>query len=167
MRNKFGLRVRVTLAALFAAVLGAGAAVSPAQAAYGGTCAANAICLYQGVGFWTQVAGDRWQSSFNNIINNGGCLNLGNAAWDNGTLVRDNSGSLMWTATSGYSNYAIRVYDWVNCNFSGPSRNIGYAANNTTYNMDNLNEYLFSNNNPNGFPLYHRITSIGISDPLG
>ena len=159
-------RIMAALAAIVVAVGLTVAPAAPARAAYGGTCATNAICLYQGVGLWTQVAGDRWQSSFNNIINNGGCLNLGNAAWDNGTLVRDNSGSLMYVVGSGYSNYAIRVYDWVNCNFSGPSRNIGYAANNTTYTMDNLNNYLFSNNNPNGFPLYHRITSIGISDPL-
>ena len=145
-----------------------GTTATPAQAAFGGVCANNSICLYQWTGLGAQVAGNRWQSSFSNIIyNHNGCLNLAGATWANGTLVNDNSGSLMYVVTGGYSNYAIRIYDWVNCNFSGPSRNIGYAADNTTYAMDNLNDYLFSNNNPTGKSPYHNITSIGISDPLG
>jgi len=158
----------VLVATLMSIGLSVGLGAAPANAAFGGVCANNSICLYQWTGLGAQVEGNRWQSSFNNIINyHNGCLNLGSATWANGTPVNDNAGSLMYVVTSGYSNYAIRIYDWVNCNFSGPSRNIGYAANNTTYSMDNLNYYLFSNNNPNGYSPYHRITSIGISDPLG
>ena len=141
MRDMIWQRVRITLTALFVALLGAtGAAVvaTPAQAAFGGNCATNSICLYQWTGFGAQVAGDRWQSSFNNIISQGGCLNVYSAYWDNGTAINNNSGSLMYVVSSGYANYAIRVYDWENCNASGPSRGIGYAANNTTYPMDNL-----------------------------
>lgn len=161
MKNRF-------LAALAAFVMALGVSLSgaaPAQAAFGGVCAGNSICLYQWTGLGAQVEGDRWQSSYNNIISNhGGCLNLGNATWDNGTLVRDNSGSLMWkTTVSGYQNYAITVFNWAGCNSSGPFRVIGYAGSaGSQYSLDHLGNYLYNNNNPTNTTLYHTISSIGI-----
>jgi hypothetical protein len=163
MRDKMWLRVRLALAVLFAAVLGAGGLANPAQAAFGGTCATNAFCLYQWTGLGAQVAGDRWQSSYTNIIvNHGGCLNLGSATWDNGTPVNDNTGSAMVnTGSNGgaYTQYAVTLFNWTNCNTSGQWKVIGYLGDNTSYALDNFNNYLYNNSS---ISLYHTVTSIGI-----
>lgn len=153
--------LRLALAGLLAAMLGAVSFVSPASAAFGGVCASNSFCLYQWTGLGAQVEGNRWQSSYNNIISGDGCLTLGSAAWANGTLVTDNSGSIMWkTTVGGYEQYAITVFNWQNCNASGPFKVIGYLGSaGSQYSLDNLNNYTYSNST---IKLYHTITSIGI-----
>lgn len=137
---------------------------APAQAAFGGICNGNAFCLYQWVGYGAQVEGNRWQSSYYNItVNHGGCLNLGNAAWANGTLVKNNSGSIMWkTVDSGWEQYAITVFNWDNCNTSGEWEVIGYLGGALSqYGLDNLTNYDYSDSG-SGMTLYHTINSIGI-----
>jgi hypothetical protein len=164
MLDKLGFRVRVTLAALFAAMLGAVGFVQPAQAAFGGICNGNAFCLYQWVGYGAQVEGNRWQSSYYNIVvNHGGCLNLGSATWANGTPVKNNSGSIMWkTVDSGWEQYAITVFNWDNCNTSGEWEVIGYAGGALSqYGLDNLTQYDYSDSG-SSMTLYHTINSIGI-----
>ena len=155
-------RLAVVVAAAF--TLTAAAGVAPAQAAFGGVCSGNAFCLYQWTGLGAQVENDRWQSSYTNIINNhGGCINLAGATWDNGTPVNDNSGSLMWkTVDSGYTQYAITVFNWTNCNTSGQWEVIGYLGGALTmYSLDNLHDYHYGDSG-SSIELYHTITSIGI-----
>lgn len=155
------------LAVVFAAalILTGGAATAPAHAAFGGVCNGNAFCAYQWTGLGAQVANDRWQSSYTNIINNhGGCINLAGATWDNGTAVNDNTGSLMWnTVDSGYDQYAITVFNWANCNTSGQWKVIGYLGGALSmYSLDNLNNYTYQSPPGTTMKLYHTITSIGI-----
>lgn len=164
MRPKMWLRVRLVLAVLFVSVLGVGVAASPAHAAFGGVCSGDAFCLYQWTGLGAQVEGNRWQSSYYNITNNhGGCINLAGATWANGTLVNDNSGSIMWkTQSSGYTQYAITVFNWTNCNTSGQWEVIGYLGSaGSQFSLDNLNNYDYSDSG-SSISLYHTITSIGI-----
>jgi hypothetical protein len=155
-------RILATLSALLLTLGLSLAGPAPAQAAFGGVCANNSFCLYQWTGLGAQVANNRWQSSYNNIIGGDGCLTLGSAAWANGTLVTDNSASIMWkTTVSGYENYAITVFNWQGCNAAGPFKVIGYLGSaNTQYSLDNLNNYVYSN--ATQYKLYHTISSIGI-----
>ncbi|MET0416530.1 MAG: hypothetical protein ABW022_10975 [Actinoplanes sp.] len=166
MKNRF----LAALAALFIALGISVAPASPAQAAFGGVCADNAVCLYQWTGLGAEVAGNRWQSSFNNIINSGGCLNITNAAkWANGTYVSDNSASLMYRVgnTSTYHPYYITVFNWANCQTGGGSKGMGYLAPNTQYSLDNLNNYYYTFPQVGPHKLYHTITSIEIRNPIG
>lgn len=148
------------LAMLTALTLGVTVGAAPAQAVYAGTCATNAICFYPWINFGGQASGDRWQSSFNNIVNyNGGCVNLYGATWDNGQPVNNNSGSLMYVSSSGYDDYVIRLYDWENCNGSGPNLLMAYAGTAETHKFADLRNLDFSGTIS---PLYHRVTSIKI-----
>src|SRR6185503_16165326 len=72
--------------------------------------------------------------------------------------------SLMWyTQSSGYTQYAITVFNWANCNTSGQWKVIGYlGAAGSTFNMDNLNNYTYQSPAGSTLKLYHTITSIGI-----
>lgn len=157
-------KLRLLLASLFAAALMVVSTPAPALAAFGGVCAGDSFCLYQWTGLGAQVEGNRWQTSYYNVINNhGGCINLGSAAWANGTLVNNNSGSIMWkTQSSGYTQYAITVFNWVNCNTDGQWEVIGYlGAAGTQYTLDNLTNYDYGDSG-SSLTLYHTITSIGI-----
>lgn len=154
------------LAALTALALALGLSMvtaSPAQAAFGGVTAANSISFYQWTGLGAQVEGDRWQTSYSNIINAGGCLNLA-GTWANGTSRNDNTGSAMWkTTVSGYEQYAITVFNWSNCNAAGQFKVIGYLGSaGSQFSIDNLNDVTYSNPAGTTMKLYHTITSIGI-----
>jgi len=158
-------RAFAALAASIVVGFGLAATATPAQAAFGGYCAADAFCAYQWTGLGAQVEGDRWQSTyFNFTVAHDGCINLAGATWDNGTPVNDNTGSLMWyTQSSGYTQYAITVFNWANCNTSGQWKVIGYlGAAGSTFNMDNLNNYTYQSPAGSTLKLYHTITSIGI-----
>jgi hypothetical protein len=159
------------MAALAALALTAGlslAGATPAHAAFGGVTADNSISLYQWTGLGAEVAGNRWQTSFNNVIAQGGCLNIGGATWANGTKVADNSASLMYRVgnTSAYSAYTIRVFNWANCNGGGGSKYMGYLAANTQYTLDNLNNYYYTEPQVGPHKLYHTITSVQVRNPL-
>lgn len=164
MLDKLWSRVRLMLAAVFVGVLGVGVSASPANAAFGGLCAADAFCLYQWTGLGAQVAGNRWQSSYDNfLLNHGGCINMAGATWANGTPVDNNSGSIMWrTVSSGYTQYAITVFNWANCNTSGQWEVIGYLGSaGSQYSLDNLTHYDYSDSG-SSISLYHTISSVGI-----
>ena len=134
---------------------------APAQAAAGGACAQNAICLYQWVDYGAQVSGNRWQSSLQNIYDHPNhCLNLSPATWANGTPVNNNSGSLQWKTNSVWWQYSIiGVYDSANC--AGAGLSLGWQVDTVPdqYNYNNLNNLKFYNSS---VPLYHNITSIQV-----
>lgn len=166
MRN----RILGALSALFLALGLSLAGATPAHAAFGGVTADNSISLYQWTGLGAQVAGNRWQTSFSNVINNhGGCINIGAATWANGTPVADNSGSLMYKIgnTSTYHPYYVRVFNWANCNGGGGSKGLGYLAPNYQYSLDDLNSYFYTSPQIGPYKLFHTISSIEIRDPLG
>jgi hypothetical protein len=157
--------MRTRLFALLAtALLAAGISLSgatPAAAAAGGTCNENSICLYQWINRGAQVSGDRWQSSLYNINSHlGHCLNLSPAAWDNGTPVADNSGSLQWRVNQDlWLGHTILIYNWVNCNNDG---GFGFWSVNSvpsSYSIDNLSTITWVGNN---ISPYHTITSIAV-----
>ncbi len=67
------------------------------------------------------MSGDRWQTSFDNLIAHPNhCINLAGAQWDNGTAVADNTASMAWNSNASYRDYVVTFYDWVNCNGDGP-----------------------------------------------
>jgi hypothetical protein len=162
MRNRL-------LTLLTAALLAVGVSLAnptPALAAYGGDCAVNSFCLYQWRDLGTQVAGNRWQSSLQNIYNHPGhCLNLPPAKWANGTNVSDNSGSLEYRLSeSGWRGSVITAYNWTNCNPGGGSFYFqndregpgpGWGAT-----FHNLSVETYSQNS---ITLYHTITSISVT----
>lgn len=115
-------RLKMTLALLLAALLTlAGLAVAaPAQAADAGNCSAESFCLYQWTDYKAQVTGDRWQTSFDNMLAHpNGCINLAGAVWDNGSPVADNTASMQWNSNATYRDYVITFYNWTNCNGAG------------------------------------------------
>jgi len=157
--------MRTRLFALLATVLLASgislSGATPALAAAGGTCSENSICLYQWTNFGAQVSGDRWQSSLYNInIHPGSCLNLAPAAWDNGTPVNDNSGSLQWRINQDlWVGHTILVYNWVNCNNSGGFGFWSVNSSSASYSNANLSSITWINSDST---LYHTITSIAV-----
>lgn len=160
-------RIKLVLAGFIVSLLAlAGVAVggTPALAAFGGACSANAFCLYQWENLEGPTAGHRWQSSYQNFVNHsGGCINLTGATWDNGDPVSDNSGSAMFTtgANGGYwAGYAITVYNWVNCNAAGQYRLLSYASDNTSGAWNGLNQLKYDYPPGTTMNLYHTITSI-------
>lgn len=154
-------KLRLALASLFSILMiGAGISVaSPAQAASGGTCSLNSFCLYQWNGFGAQVANDRWQTSFQNLANQG-CINLGNAAWANGTLVRDNSASMAWYGSSQWAGWTIGYHNWANCQDGGGWGNTTYL--NVSGQLDPLSGLTYPSAQGTNISLYHTITSISI-----
>ena len=133
----------------------------PALAAAGGTCSANAFCLYQWTNYGALVAGDRWQSSLYNIYNHPNhCLNIAPAQWDNGTAVADNSGSLQWRVTQDlWVGRSIQVFNWVNCN---PNGGWGYwypSSVGSSYGSPNLSGLTWIGAD---ITLYHTITSVAV-----
>lgn len=167
MRNRIAAAAAAVLLALGLSLAGA----APAHAAFGGVTADNSISLYQWTGLGAQVEGNRWQTSFTNVINNhGGCINIAPAKWANNTPVADNSASLMWrvgASTQAYSRFTIRVFNWANCNGGGGSKGMGYLAPGTQYSLDNLNNYYYPDPSVGPYKLYRTISSIQIRDPLG
>lgn len=163
-------RVLAAFAVVISFALAGLTPAAPAQAVYAGTCATNSFCLYPWTGYGAPAAGDRWQTSYNNVINyHGGCINIGSATWDNGTPVADNSASLMFNTGSGstYAGYYIRVFNWANCNGGGGSKGLGYAGSNGyIYQLSNLDSYYYTDPQVGPYKLYHTITSIQIRNPL-
>lgn len=157
------MRTRL-VAALATALLAVGISLpgaTPALAAAGGTCSANSFCLYQWVDFGAQVAGNRWQSSLNNIYSHANhCLNLAPATWSNGTPVNDNSGSLQWRVTQQlWVGHTIEVFNWVNCN---PDGGFGYwipSSATSSYSSSNLSDLTWIGSS---ITLYHSVTSIAV-----
>ncbi len=161
MGDKMWLRVRLVLAALFVGLLGVGAAASPAQAASGGACSLNSFCLYQWTDFGTQVANDRWQTSFANILGHSNrCINIPPATWANGTGVSDNSGSMAWYGSATWGTYSIAYFNWTNCQTGGGWGETGYLTGGG--NLSNLNSYVYPT--APSISLYHTITSIQINN---
>lgn len=146
---------------------------APAQAAFGGTCAANSFCLYPWTGLGAPVAGDRWQSSISNIANHTdggvqGCLNLGSATWNNGTPVNDNAASAMVNMTSTgnhWAYYTLDTYNWANCNAAGQSGHLTYLPDGHLEGWDNLNNEGYDLPAGTTMKMYHTITSIRVRCP--
>jgi hypothetical protein len=162
--------MRKFITGLLAAVLmtvGAVSVASPAQAAYGGTTAWNSFSLYQWTGLGAQYEGDRWQTSYQNVINNGGCLNV-SGSWINGTAKNNNTASFMFrTSGSAYAGYTLRVYDWPNCNDNGFSRYISYLGGDGYQNItSNLNDWWYNDPYSGSIKLNRTISSIKIRNPL-
>jgi hypothetical protein len=126
----------------------------------------NAFCLYQWRDRGTQVAGNRWQSSLQNIYNHPGhCLNIPPAKWANGTSVSDNSGSLQYRLDeSQWGSAIITVYNWTGCNPGGGS----YYFQNDREGPGPGSGLVIFNLSVERYPqtsitLYHTITSISVT----
>jgi hypothetical protein len=155
-------------ALLAAALLAVGIGIvkpTPALAADGGKCSMNSFCLYQWRDFGAQVAGDRWQSTLQNIYNHPNhCVNIPPAKWANGTSVADNSGSAQYNLdVDEWGSAVITVYNWAGCNPGGGSyyfqndRDTPGPGSGAFY--YNLNVYTYPRTS---ITLYHSITSISV-----
>jgi hypothetical protein len=153
---------------LTAALLAVGVGLAnptPAHAAFGGDCSRNSFCLYQWKDQGTQVAGNRWQTSLQNIYNHPGhCLSIPPAKWANGTSVSDNSGSLALSFDKNqWGSAIITIYNWTGCNPGGGSY---YFSQDTEFPhpygggiMFDLSLHVYPQTS---ITFYHTITSISV-----
>lgn len=151
------MKLRATLSVFVSLLLSlfmVGPTPALANTAFG--CPDDYVCLYQ----WVNFGADRWQSSFYNLsIHTNGCVSLWSplATWDNGTVVHDNSGSLIVNGSGAYSrNVHISVFGWDHCNSNG-----GISSFNANWytGISDLNTLPIGN----GINAYHNIASIQIA----
>lgn len=115
------MKIRRILAALSLSTLAVFGLDAPAQANTVHGCAENTVCLMQNTNYGLST----WSNSFNWIYQKpNNCLDIGNVNhWPNGTLINNNSWSLVVNGdpspTNVWSHYTIYIFNLPNCNVDG------------------------------------------------